>query len=62
MMPQRVSDEQVTDMMQDQLAMVTALHTIACESEDAEIVRTAMAPLMNTQAGRNYVELHPIYV
>ena len=59
-MPQRVSDEKLTDMMTDQLAMVTALHHIVNESEDAEIVRTAASALMNTEAGRNYVVINPI--
>lgn len=59
-MPQRVSDSHVTDMMQDQLIMVTALREIAAESDDAEIVRTASAALMNTEAGRNFVAINPI--
>lgn len=61
-MPQRVSDEHLTDIMTDQLVMVTALHSICNESEDAEIVRTSAAALMNTEAGRNYVALNPITV
>jgi hypothetical protein len=48
--------------MTDQLVMVTALHAICNESEDAEIVRTSAAALMNTEAGRNYVALNPITV
>jgi hypothetical protein len=59
-MPQRVSDEKMTDMMQDQLIMVTALYNIAHESDDAEIVRTAAAALMNTEAGRAYTAINPI--
>lgn len=59
-MPQRVSDEKVTDMMTDQLVMVTALHAIAADSEDAETVRCAAAALMNTEAGRNFVAINPI--
>lgn len=61
-MPQRVSDEKLTDMMQDQLKMVTALHTIVNESDDAEIVRTAAAALMNTEAGQAFVSHNPIHV
>jgi hypothetical protein len=52
----------VTNMMQDQLVMVSALHAIAADSEDAETVRTAAAALMNTQAGRNYVAINPINI
>lgn len=59
-MTQRVSDEKLTDMMTDQLVMVTALHNIAAESDDAEIVRTSAAALMNTEAGRNFVAINPI--
>lgn len=58
----QLQDHMVTEMMNDQLVMVTALHTVACESDDAEIVRTASAALMNTQAGRNYVAINPIFV
>jgi hypothetical protein len=61
-MPQRVSEEKLTDMMTDQLKMVSALHAIAADSEDAETVRTAAAALMNTEAGRNYVAINPINI
>lgn len=52
----------VTNMLQDQLVMVSALHAIAADSEDAETVRTAAAALMNTQAGRNFVAINPINI
>lgn len=61
-MAQSLNDIRMTNMLEDQLKMVTALHTVACDSDDAEIVRTAMAALMNTSAGRAYVELNPIHV
>lgn len=50
------------DVMTDTLALVTALHSIAQESDDAEIVRTSMAALSNTGAGRRYMALNPIFV
>lgn len=46
----------------DQLRLVEALHHIACESEDADIVRYAMGALMATDAGRNYINVHPVLV
>lgn len=59
-MTHRVTDDHLTEMMTDQLTMVTALYNIAHDSTDHEVVRTAMAALMNTEAGRNYVALNPI--
>lgn len=50
------------DVMTETLVLVTALHNIANESEDAEIVRTAMSALMNTEAGRRYSAINPIFV
>jgi len=59
-MTQRVTDAHLTEMMTDQLHLVTALYNIAHDTTEHEIVRTAMAALMNTEAGRNYVALNPI--
>lgn len=50
------------DVMTETLVHVTALHNIACESDDAEVVRTAMSALSNTEAGRRYMALNPIFV
>lgn len=51
-----------TDVMTETLVLVTALHNIAAESDDAEIVRTSMAALSNTEAGRRYMAINPIFV
>lgn len=46
----------------DQLRMVEALHHIACESEDADIVRYAMSALSSTTAGQAYLLHKPVLV
>jgi len=50
------------DAMTETLVLVTALYNVAQESDDAEIVRTSMAALSNTEAGRRYMALNPIFV
>lgn len=46
----------------DQLRMVEALHHIAAESEDADIVRYALGALMATECGSAYLNRHPVLV
>jgi hypothetical protein len=46
--------------MTDQLMNVEALFEIATESQDATIVRRAIAGLQATPAGRAYLSKHPL--
>lgn len=54
--------EAVDELLTDQLRLVEALHHIAAESEDADIVRYAMGALMATQTGQSYLNRHPVLV
>lgn len=47
-------------MMTDNLILVEGLYNTAIESNDVETVRGAMAALVNTEAGRNYLRAHPM--
>jgi hypothetical protein len=40
--------------------LASALHTVVSESEEAETVRIAMAALLATQTGRDYIEANPL--
>lgn len=48
------------DYEDSSLAMAHALFIIFMESEDAELVRTAAAPLFNTEAGQLFMKQNPI--
>lgn len=52
--------EHVTALMTDQLVNIEALFEIATESQDASIVRRAIAGLQATEAGRAYLAKHPL--
>lgn len=47
---------------QEILRLVEALHHIAAESEDADIVRYALGALSATEAGRIYLAANPVLV
>lgn len=49
-------------VMSDQRTLISALHTIASETEDVEDMRLAMSALTNTEAGRTFLSAHPINV
>lgn len=51
-----------TDLAADQLRLVEALHHIASESEDGDIVRYAMSALASTESGRAYLSRNPVLV
>lgn len=53
-------ETQVTDLMTAQYINVEALFEIATESQDASIVRRAIAGLQATPAGRAYLSKHPL--
>lgn len=53
-------ETQELQMMTDQLILVEGLYNTAMESSDVETVRGAMAALVNTEAGRTYLRLHPM--
>jgi hypothetical protein len=55
-----MDDTQVTDLMTAQFINVEALFEIATESQDAVIVRRAIAALQATTAGRAYLAHHPL--
>jgi hypothetical protein len=48
--------------LQELLILTQALVAIAHESEEAEIVRLAVSALTNTQAGLDYLRVHPFNV
>lgn len=50
------------EMITEQLKLVEALHHIASESEDGDIVRYAMGALINTHAGQIYLNANPVMV
>lgn len=58
-MPVSDQDEK-TIMMGDQLRMLEALFEIAQSSQEAEMVRVAMAALTGTSAGLSFLQTHPI--
>lgn len=51
-----------TDIATDQLRLVEALHHIASESDDGDIVRYAMSALAATESGRVYLSRNPVMV
>lgn len=50
------------DELTDQLKLVQALHHIASESQEADIVRYAMGALAGTDAGVVYLTRNPVLV
>lgn len=46
--------------LDDQDVLVRALHEIANEAVEGEVVRIAIIALNNTHAGRSYLAQHPI--
>lgn len=54
-----VTMEPTTTDLGEQLVIIEALFAIAHESMEAEIVRVAMAALVNTEAGLAYLSAHP---
>lgn len=48
------------DYEESSLAMAHALYIIFMESEDADLVRTAAAPLFNTEAGQLFMKQNPV--
>lgn len=50
------------DVATDQLRLIEALHHIASESEDGDIVRYAMSALASTESGRVYLSQNPVLV
>jgi len=52
--------ETVNDLLTSQLINVEALFEIATESQDASIVRRAIAALQATPAGRAYLAKNPL--
>lgn len=60
-----MSDEEIeaeNDQVTEQIRLLGALHEIASDSEDAEIVRVAMSALTSTNCGLNYLITHPLKV
>lgn len=58
-----MSDEQVdqtASIMDEQTKMLDALFEIAMSSDEAETVRIAMSVLTGTEAGLNYLRVHPM--
>lgn len=54
--------DDIDKIMTDQLRLVEALHHIASESEDSDIVRYALGALIHTNAGQVYLNVHPVMV
>lgn len=50
------------EMMSEQLVLIEALFTVVHESNEAEVVRVALAALVATQAGLSYLSTHPIVI
>lgn len=56
------TDSPASADLQETLILTQALFAIAHESEEAEIVRLAISALTNTQAGLDYLRVHPFNV
>lgn len=48
--------------MTQRFVLIEALFEVAIESNEADIVRRAVAGLQATEAGRNYLVEHPLAV
>lgn len=55
-----MTPDQETDLLTAQFVNIEALFEIAVESEDANIVRRAIAGLQATPGGRAYLMQHPL--
>lgn len=51
---------QLGETKEENATLAAALHTVLCESDDPESVRTAVAALLSTPTGRAYIDLHPL--
>lgn len=63
MMVEKPRDElvrEVSAMRAENILFAQALHTIANESGDAEVVRISMAALTGTETGKNYLLANPL--
>lgn len=56
------STDLISQLMTDRLVMIEALFEIATESNDADIVRRAVAGLQATHAGKHYLAANPLAV
>lgn len=54
------ADTELTDLATAQLMNVEALFEIATESNEAAIVRRAVAALQATPTGRKFLLMHPL--
>ncbi len=52
--------EDATQILQDQLRFLEALYEIINCSEEAEVVRVAIAAMTSTEAGRAFLTANPI--
>jgi hypothetical protein len=57
-----MNEKQQEADLSEQLVLVQALYNIAHESEEAEIVRLAVAAMTNTTVGLTYLQAHPFNV
>lgn len=48
--------------LDDLTTAIKALHEIASEAVEGEVVRLAMVTLQNTEAGRRYLAEHPLTI
>lgn len=55
-----MTETRVDQMMTDQMILVEGLYNTVMESDDAETVRGAVAALLNTEVGINYIRFHPL--
>lgn len=55
-----MTETQTDQMMTDQMILVEGLYNTVMESDDAETVRGAVAALLNTEVGINYIKFHPL--
>lgn len=52
--------DEKTTMMGDQLRLLEGLYEVAMSSNEAEMVRVAVAALTGTQAGLSFLNAHPM--
>lgn len=48
--------------LDDIALLVKAMHEIASEAVEGEVVRLAVIALQNTEAGRRYLSKHPLVI
>ena len=51
---------ELSEVKEQGFTMAAALHTVICESADAESVRTSIAALLGCPLGRAYLDMHPL--